>query len=171
MKIIFVRHGNDKNGKLTRLGRKQAKLVVKELTYENIAYIFASPLERTAKTAEIIARGLKIKNITFDERLTEREKIPDDLPFERKQKLMDNYLNPTFSSPRPEGCKEYVQRIFSFLDEQVKCTKDEKNILIVGHSSMTYVLGAYFYNLPKDKKLIWSRIGNCSKLCYEYFAN
>ena len=47
MNIVFVRHGNDENDKLTKLGKLQAKLVSEDLTYENIAkYIAHQKIER-----------------------------------------------------------------------------------------------------------------------------
>lgn len=168
MRIIFVRHGQDKNDKLTKLGIKQAKMIVNDLIYEKIAKIYSSPLERTQKTAKIISKYLKISEITLDNRLLERETINDTMTENEINEFKINYLNASFSRKNPEGLKEYMQRTFDFLDEIIQNNINDENILIIGHSSLSYILGAYFYGLPKDNILIWTRVGNCSKLCFEY---
>ena len=168
IRVIMVRHGRDNDNKeLTRLGRKQAKMVVKELEYEKIDRIYASPTERTRQTAQIIAKKLK-KDVIFDERLREREKSSGLIDGEEKREYDKNYLNPNFSRQNPEGCKEYYERISQFLDEVLKNSGENDTVLIVGHSSMCYVMNAYFCKKPKDQFLDWMRIGNCSKICFEY---
>ena len=166
IKIILVRHGRDKNDKLTRLGKKQAKLAVADLVYENIEKIFCSPKGRTRQTAKIIAKGLKINDIKIDERLTEREKIKEN--DEKAETFNQNYLNPNFSWHNPEGCKQYYDRITSFLKDTIKNCKRDETILIVGHSSMSYAMNAFFCKKSKNQFLDWIRIGNCSKICFEY---
>ena len=59
MKICFVRHGDNINDKLTKLGKLQAKIVCNDLNYENIAKIYVSPKRRTVDTAKIIAKLLQ----------------------------------------------------------------------------------------------------------------
>ncbi len=169
MKICFVRHGDNINDKLTRLGKQQAKLVCNDLCYENISKIYCSPMQRTMDTAKIIAKHLKLKNIEICSEITERQQ-PKNQTVEDPEiiKYNANYLNYTFSNKNPEGCKEFCERIFKFLDRIIAEHKlKNENIVIVGHSSMAYVLNAYFTGLPKDNNLVWIRLGNCSKLCYE----
>ena len=169
MKICFVRHGDNINDKLTKLGKLQAKIVCNDLSYENICKIYVSPKQRTLDTAKIIAKHLKINDIEICDEITERQQLRD-LNAEDPEiiKYNENYLTYTFSNIFPEGCKEFVDRIFKFLDRIIETHKgNNENILIVGHSSMAYVLNAYFTGLPKDNKLVWIRVGNCSKLCYE----
>ena len=168
MRIIFVRHGEQENDKLTRFGRKQAKLVVRELCYENISKIYSSPLGRTKETAQIIAKALKIKDIQFDNKLREREKKNGNMSKQDAEEFDINYLNPNFSRKDPEGCKEYLQRIFSFLKEIIKSNTNESTVLIVGHSSMAYALCEFVIGKQKSKQIAWLRIGNCSKICFEY---
>ena len=95
IKIIFVRHGRDKNDKLTCLGKRQTKLLVKELEYENVDKIYSSPKGRTFETAKIIAKKLGIKNIVTDYRITEREKIDCNMSQSEINAYNENYLNPT----------------------------------------------------------------------------
>ena len=166
MKIIFVRHGEAKNDKLTHWGKKQARNIVRELFYENISKIYSSPLERAIQTASIIAKKLDIKNIIIDKRISEREQKNETMSKEEIIEFDNNYLNSTFSRKDPEGCKEYLKRIHSFLNDVKKQNKKDSCVLVVGHSSMTYAMGAYFIGLKKDK-VAWIRIGNCNKICFE----
>ena len=168
MKIIFVRHGHHKNNHLTRLGKKQAKLSYYDLYYEDIKKIYCSPLGRAVETANIISKKLGIKEITLDDRLKERQRLRGEAQTEKEKLYNDNYLTADFSMSDPEGCKEFIDRIFSFLNDAIKDNLEEdKNILIVGHSSILYVLNTYFTGIPKNRQLIWMRLGNCNKIVYE----
>ena len=164
MRIIFVRHGDCKNGKLTQVGRKQAKLVCEDLKYENIGKIFVAPSLRTQETAKIIAKKLKISNVVVDERLKERDKPKDALP--SSEEYINKYLNASNVGTNEEGCKQFLERVFSFLDE-VK-NENFESVLVVSHSSVAYAINTYFTGLPKDNILIWLRLGNCSKICYDF---
>ena len=82
MKIIYVHHAQRKignppgeNDDITKLGKKDAKLVAKLLKgakakHINIKSIYCSPFLRCKKTAKIINSKLGIP-IVFDERLNE----------------------------------------------------------------------------------------------------
>ena len=169
MRICFIRHGDNINDKLTRLGKLQAKLVCNDLYYENISKIYCSPKKRTIDTAKIIVKKLKLDNIEVCSEITERQKLRNPNGKDNETVLYnENYLTYTFSRNDPEGCKEFCDRIFRFLDNVIaKHLPNDENIVIVGHSSMAYVLNAYFTGIPKDNNLVWIRLGNCSKLCYE----
>lgn len=62
-KIIFVRHGQYSlhPEKLTKLGRKQAKLTAKAISYLQPSKIHSSTMPRALETAGIIAQRTKIK--------------------------------------------------------------------------------------------------------------
>ena len=166
MKIIFVRHANDKNDRLTCLGVKQAKLVVEELKYENICAVYSSPMRRTFDTAKIIARKLN-HDILIDSRIAERELDKSHMTDDQIKEFDDNYLNPKYSHFNPEGCKEFLDRVYSFLDEIIAKHDDGSDIsvLIVGHSSLSYAIYSYFYGASNP--LVWTRVGNASKLAFE----
>lgn len=166
IKIIFVRHGRNNGDKLTRLGKRQAKIAAYELDYENVDKIYCSPKARAIQTANILAKRLGIKDVVVDKRITEREKISADN--EGAELFNQNYLNPNFSCKKPEGCKEYYDRVVGFLDDLIEKCNGNETILIVGHSSMSYVMNAYFCKRPRSEDLTWIRLGNCSKLCFEY---
>ena len=172
MKIIFLRHGDYKIDKLTKLGKKQASLSYYDLYYENVQKIYCSPITRTFQTASIIAKKLHIKEIIADDRLKEREHLRPESLAEVQKQYNENYLNAEFSMRNPEGCKEFIERVFSFLDEAInENLQEDKNILIVGHSSMAYVINSYFTGIPSNNQLVWMRLGNCSKIAYEKQKN
>src|SRR6266508_1920358 len=67
MRLIIVRHGESEWNRIGRyqgqqdtplseLGARQAEALARRLTHEPIDIIFASPLQRAAKTAQAIAR-------------------------------------------------------------------------------------------------------------------
>jgi len=164
-RLVFVRHGDDINDRLTRLGKKQAKILAKQLDVEGIDAIFCSPKNRAFKTAKILARHLKIADVVIDERLDEREKISSTTNNEDLKEFKLNYLNTDYSHKNPEGCKQYFKRILDFLNE-IRTKNQGKTVLIVGHSSFTYVLLSYVYG-SQNTEAIWSRVSNCAKLCFE----
>ena len=151
MKIMLVRHGQGDEQKLTPFGKTQAKHVVSDLEYENITQIYSSPIPRALQTANIIAKKLRLP-VVVDERLSEREKLSPDMSEEDQVLYNENYLNPEYSRKNPEGCKEYIERIYSFLNEKIKNSTSEDNILIVGHSSMAYIMASYFFGIKKNQR-------------------
>ena len=166
MKLIFVRHGDDVNDNLTSLGRRQAKMICHELEYEEIDCVYVSPKKRTMQTANIICKRLDLNDVIIDTRLSEREKISPNMSKKEQDEFNENYLNPNFSRVNPEGCMEYKNRIFEFLDD-IRVKDKDKTVLVVGHSSMIYILLAYIYGVGEDGNIKWARLGNCSKLCFE----
>lgn len=168
MKICFVRHGHNRGDKLTSLGKKQCKNVCYDLYYEDFDKVYCSPLNRTMQTAKIICKKLSISNIKYDERLKEREQLRMVSDDPEIIEYNENYLNYNYCHTNPEGCREFCNRIFSFLDDLIdKHLDNDDNILIIGHSSTLYAINAYFTGIPKDKQIIWMRLGNCGKVCYE----
>ena len=165
MRIIFVRHGDYKGKKLTRLGRKQAKLVCNDLSYENIGKIYCSPCPRARETAEILAKRLKLGGVEVSSELDERKALKGAPTNFEEQEYADNYLNPNFSKDHPEGLKNFLERTSAFLDRVTK--QDYESVLIVGHSSFAYALLTYFTGIKSNKDIVWMRIGNCSKICFD----
>lgn len=171
MKICFVRHGNDKNDKLTRLGKLQSKLICNDLKYEGITKIYVSPKQRTLHTAKIIAKHLGVSDIEICNELCERDQ-PEHFNLSPKDtaEFEQRYMDYEFSRFNPEGCKEYCNRCFEFLNKIIKIhSSKSETVLIVGHSSFAYALNTFFTGIPSDNELVWMRVGNCSKLCYEVF--
>ncbi|MBR4745179.1 MAG: histidine phosphatase family protein [Clostridia bacterium] len=169
LKIIFVRHAESVGDKLTCRGKRQAKSVCSDLWYENITKVYVSPLNRTIATAKIIAKKLGLENVVYDKRITERDTDKSKLSQKQVAEYDANYLNPEYSHTKPEGCKQFLTRVFSFLDNVIKANDDgtDKSILVVGHSSLSYAMYAYFYGVQAGTDLVWTRVGNACKLCFQ----
>ena len=168
MRICYVRHADHIDDKITKLGKKQIKLVVDQLAEENLQTIYCSPALRCLETAKLIADKLNLK-IVIKSGLDERFKIQEVKNEEEKQANL-NYLNYKFKTENKdiETCKDYIDRNFKVFEEIVGTHKsNDENILIVAHSSTLYALNAYICGLPKDGYIKWMRSGNCSKICYE----
>ncbi|MDO8660698.1 MAG: histidine phosphatase family protein, partial [Candidatus Woesearchaeota archaeon] len=77
MHLYLVRHGTSQQQRLMRgrmpgihltaKGRQEAENVARFLQNKKIDFVYASPLERTQETAEIIARKVHVKIITAPE--------------------------------------------------------------------------------------------------------
>lgn len=168
MKIYLVRHGDHKNDKLNFWGRLQAKILSHELKHDKIEKIYCSPKNRAKQTAKIISKNLKINKPIVENNFVEREQLPENYDKLKFQDYYDNYLNINFSYSKPEGCKEFCQRVFCALDEIIeKNINQTENILIVGHSCLLYAFNAYFNGIPQNGMLTWMCMGNCSKICFE----
>lgn len=165
---MFVRHGDSKKDKLTRLGKKQCKLALKDKEKLEFAKIYSSSSNRCIKTARYFQNKYKIPlEISFN--LKERELLKTIEPQnEQEKEWYENYLNPEYSSKEPEGCKEYLTRNFvefkKIVDEHID--KNE-NVIIVAHSGTLYALSAYINGIAKGRNITWLRIANCSKVYFE----
>ena len=168
MILMFVRHADAKNDKLTKLGKKQLKLLFKEKESFEFMKIYASPANRCVKTA----RPFQIKDklpLEIVEGLRERELLKTEKPqSEHEQEWYDNYLNPMYSSESPEGCKEYLARNFvefkRIIDNHIE---NNENAIIVAHSGTFYALNAYINGLQKNKNINWYRLGSADRVYYE----
>lgn len=168
MIIMFVRHADAKNDKLTKLGRRQCKLALR--AKENIKFdkIYTSNTNRCIKTARCFQLKYKLP-VEVLEGLNERELLPSSEPQnEKEREWFDNYMNPLYSSKEPEGCKEFLTRNFiefkKIIDEHID--KNE-NVIIVAHSGTLYALMAYVNGIKKNRNINWFRAGNCSKVYFE----
>jgi len=163
MRIYFMRHGDYNKESLNSLGKKQIKYTSKYLCNANIASIYCSPLTRCKESALIASKLLK-KEIVIDERLKEREKIAS-MRTSDDEKWFKNYLNIKYSSKNPEGAKQFFSRIREFVVDVINKHDDSENVLVVGHSSTLYALGAYFYGA--EDEAVWMAMGNGSVVCFE----
>lgn len=168
MIIMFVRHGDAKNDKLTKIGKKECKLAVKNKEKINFSKIYCSVTPRCVKTARYFQLKYKLPLVVLDG-LRERELLPNAEPQNEKEKeWFDNYMNPFYSSKEPEGCKEFLTRNFiefkKIIDEHID--KNE-NVILVAHSGTLYSLMAYINGIKKNGNINWMRAGNCSKIYFE----
>lgn len=168
MIIMFVRHAEDINDKLTKRGKKQCEVMIDYDEEYSFAKIYSSPAMRCVETARELNKKFNVE-IEIDNDLVEREKLDGILPKNKKeQEWYDNYLNPEFSCKKPEGCKEYLERAFRSFKKIINNHFDKKeNVIIVAHSGTTYALSAFVHGIHKNEDIKWVRVGNCAKIYFE----
>ena len=93
MIIMFVRHAEDKNDKLTKLGKLQCKLFLKSDETVKFDKIYTSPANRCLQTAKAIQHKWKLP-LEICENLKERELLETAEPQnEHEQEWYNNYIN------------------------------------------------------------------------------
>jgi broad specificity phosphatase PhoE len=156
LKLIIVRHGETEanvkrinqghsNGKLTKLGIKQARKAGKRLAKENIDIIYCSDLGRTRDTAREIMKYVKAP-ICFVKDIRERNLgVFDGKPFGTftnyaQEKGLDLF---SYRPSKGESRKDVRDRIMLFYK---KCLKKHKNdtVLWVTHGGIITRMNVYF---------------------------
>ncbi len=166
MIIMYVRHGEAEDDKLTEFGKKQCELMVMQNESVKFSKIYSSPMNRCIETSKYLAEKYNLE-IEVVSKLDERKTLGRDPETEHEKEWFENYLNPLFSSKSPEGCKEFVDRTAVVLDEIIKQHKHKnENVIISAHSCSLYAIMAYF-NKDKQGDINWYRAGNCSKVYFE----
>lgn len=151
VELYIVRHGETDtntghllNGKLTNMplnevGIKQAEALAKEINIEDFDEIYASPMDRAMKTAEILNHG--VLKIQPDERLYEADygswdglkeadlmaKYPD--AFDENGFVLPEYTKYVSDG---EDYEHVYQRVNDFINDMSKKKNDSK-ILVVCH--------------------------------------
>lgn len=88
LNIYIIRHGEkigDESG-LTKIGKKQVKLLTKRLSKLKINKIYSSDLQRCKETAEIIKKQIKIP-IIFEKALREVSNKVKEYPEKHKKEI------------------------------------------------------------------------------------
>ena len=178
MKIYVTRHGQTDYNKsrmmqgrsdspLNETGIAQAKARRESIGDIKFDAVYASPLIRAIRTAEIIGNVSREEIIT-DERIIEADFGKYELMGYYKTGLrMMAYWSFPELFPAPEGVetiKEMVDRTSSFLRELEK--KDYENVLVACHGGIIRPIRGYL----EDKKsgIIWRpRPQNCEIFVYE----
>ena len=148
---------NDRTGyPLTEKGRTEVKAVARTLSH--ITRIYASPLERTRKTAEIIAEilGMTLDSIVYDDRLREfgfgefNNKPVTEFQTYRDVRTYDERI------PGGESYQDAKNRFGEFLYE-VEREQAGQSILIVTHGIGFEALGSVALGADKKEsfRLIW----------------
>lgn len=168
MILLFVRHGESRKDKLTRFGKLQCRMAIKQKEKVVFDKIYSSPANRCVQTARYFQKKYKLQ-AEICENFRERELLPNNLPTnEKEQEWYDNYMNPTYSSTNPEGCKEFLTRSFIEFKRIINDAIDKnQNTIIVAHSGTLYALSAFINGITKNKNINWLRAGNCSKIYFE----
>jgi len=138
---------------LTKHGKEVIMAVAEILKDKRIDDIFTSDLLRTKQTAEIVGKELNIR-AKFDKRLREidfgnmngRPAKDLDVAFKKES------LRISRAMPRGENYQEVVKRGFAFLKDMEKRFTG-KNILIVSHESLLWMLEAKVHGISLSKAL------------------
>lgn len=148
--IIFMRHGQAKNNTervlagrspgipLTETGIRQANDIGKFLKSLDISHIYASPIERAHKTAEIVGKYTNTIP-TLDERLLELEMgkfsgMPYEEIFEKHGNVFLKFYqgDPTIAENGVETFDQVKRRVLNIVDH-VRSEHTDENVLLVTH--------------------------------------
>ncbi|WP_027824920.1 histidine phosphatase family protein [Lactobacillus psittaci] len=185
MKLTLIRHGQTDLNKENRIqgggidqplnetGIMQAQQAAKNFDISGYDLVYASPLKRARKTAEIFVHDEK--PIHFDERLKEMDfgewdtlRVIDLYKKYPKGFTSDGYIANGYLryAPSGESFEDVAQRASEFVDELIDKYPD-KNVLVVCHGTLIKTLVAhYFANGNLD---IFRQVENCaiSKFVFE----
>ncbi len=171
MEIYIIRHGktywNDKHLaqgsadiELNEDGIALAQKTGKGLMDVDFDVIYASPLKRAYKTAELIRNGRDIP-IIKDDRLKEISFGDKEGSYYSVKECNDEYFNTFFNDPANfepntgETIENLIKRTKNFLKEVIEpCIKDRKRVMIVGHGAMNKALMCTIMNHGKEQ--FWS---------------
>lgn len=141
--------------KLSNKGKNQIKTVAKRLKKVGIDLIFSSDFYRTKQTAEIVAKTLNIKKISFDKRLRDvnlgiyhgrpKTTFYRDFPINSKNRFNKKPKN-------GESWNNVKKRMLNILREIERKYKRRK-ILIVSHGDPLWLLEGAVENLSLAKLL------------------
>ncbi|XOV86319.1 MAG: histidine phosphatase family protein [Pseudomonadota bacterium] len=166
--IYFVRHGETEwnairrmqgqwNSDLNERGRRQAEVNGQLLARLEIDALFASPLDRTRQTADIINRFLDLP-ITFDARLMEWDcgdwsghlyaEVAEKWPNEWAALQADRFH---FRGPACENYPDMIARAAPLLESIVSMT--ESNIAIVSHGMIGKAMISHLMGLDPTTTL------------------
>jgi len=168
MKILVTRHGETEwNRKNLILGRTDIPLnetgimqarKLRDIIPCDIKHVIASPLKRTAMTAQIICENRNMV-LEYDERLIEMDfGIYEGK--DRGDKLYQTEKRKFFARfPKGESYFKVAQRVYNFLDDTIKKYAGE-NVLIVTHNGISRVIHTYFCDIDNEGFAKYS-IENC----------
>lgn len=128
---------------LSKLGRRQAARLAERLAQEEaITTIFSSPLERAARTAEIVGSVLALP-VQYEERLKEynfgplngltRSEIAQQYPAVRAAWDVNEFWQPL---PGEEGEPAFERRVRAALDDIVAGMAEDEAIVVVMHGGV-----------------------------------
>lgn len=166
--IYFVRHGQTEwnairrmqgqwNSDLSELGRAQAKVNGELLSGLGIESMFASPLDRTMQTAEIINEHLNLP-ITYDERIMEWDcgdwsgHLYDEVRVKWAAEwaaLEADRFN--YRGPNCENYPDMFERARPFIDELLD--HSASRIAVVSHGMIGKVMIAILLGLDEEQTL------------------
>lgn len=166
MVLMFVRHGEAVDDKLTEFGKRQCELMIDGEEGYKFSKIYCSIANRCRETAEFFSRkfNLDVEVLTG---VIDREQLKNKPQSEAEQEWYDNYLNKNYSHKKPEGCKEFLERNFLEFNKIVKNHKGKnENVILVAHSCTFYAIQEFF-KPSESGNINYYKLSNCSKVYFE----
>jgi broad specificity phosphatase PhoE len=164
MRLYIVRHGetvgNVKKitqgwmpGKLTKLGKEQAKKLANRLAKENIDMIYCSDLNRCGETVEPFLRLKRNIPIYYVKDLRERDwGIFEGKKYETGRKwIKENKLKIDDKIPKGESFSDVEKRMVKFFNKIFKEHKG-KNVLFVTHGGAKKILITFLLNRQHKRR-------------------
>jgi probable phosphoglycerate mutase len=184
MRLIIIRHGESEwnrigryqgqqDAPLSELGARQAEALARRLTHEPVDAIFASPLQRAAKTAQAIARHHPDVPFLLEPALLEInhgawEGLMAEEVIERYgEGLREWRSHPTRAQmPNGESFSNILKRVLDF-KERLCSDYHGRNVLISTHDVVVKILVADALGMNMDRiNRIW--VTNASISVIEY---
>lgn len=183
LRIYLARHGQDEdnangilNGRrdmpLTQLGIKQAEGLAANINKHGLAFdaIYASPLQRTRRTAEIVAEKLGMPVPVVLDDLIEREfGVMTGKRVQDIEKICAPAIikaHPVVYFINPEGAETFPQELArgKKVIDWVKGKHADGAVLLVTHGDVGKMLYAAYYHLDWRKVLTMFHFGNSELL-------
>jgi len=185
MTIMLIRHGETAwnvrevfrgriDVELNETGMRQAELLGKYLSQENILAIYSSPLKRALKTAEMIAKhhdiDVEITEGLMDLDFGEWQGLPHETVKEKYGELYRKWLEYPHEvrMPNGESLDDVRERGLRLVEEVVDEYGDREGIIaLVSHRVVNKVLICALLGL--DNSHFWNiRIDTCGITTFEY---
>ncbi len=192
--LYFIRHGQTEwnaihrmqgqmNSDLNALGRSQADRNGRLLVSLGVDAIFASPLDRTRQTAEIINRYLSLP-VTYDDRIMEWDcgdwsgflyaEVQKKWPQEWQAHQADRF---NYRGPNCENYHDMIARSRPFIDEIL--AQPDRRIAVVSHGLIGKVMVSVLLGLSEAETLSFGQDNDVvfrlkvdgSKITADHFVN
>ena len=147
------------NPDLSERGEKQAKILAEELKNKGIELVYTSPLLRTKRTAEIIAKTLNVP-LVEDERVIEIDhgiwsgKLVEEVKKEFPE-MFELWIKEPWKVDFPEGenLLAVYKRVKGFI-EDIKKKHEGQTVAVISHTVPIRALYCAALDLPIEK--FWS---------------
>ncbi len=158
--IYLVRHGEVENPNkvwygrlprfgLTKQGEEEIAQTAKFLKNKPVSELYASPLLRAKKTAEIIQKELNFPKITFSDHLLEVKSSYMGQPIEKLQEIKFDIFSGPERAKDDETLEDLALRSTEFLDHVV--TKHSgKHVVAVSHGDILMTVKAVLRGMPLE---------------------
>lgn len=176
--LLLLRHGQIRanragrwhgstNSPLTWRGRRQARRTARHLaaTHQPVAAIYASPLDRCLRTAELAGQQLGLEPVALPELREYALGDWEDMPFRELATRHDFFdrvaQDPHFAPPGGESLQAVAERMVAALEEIHATHQGDERVLIVGHGA---ALGVALGSLLSGDPTRWVdyQVANCS---------